>query len=149
ARASLLRHLGDRGGMRLRQRVLESSAFDDVNRNAVARKVRRGLSRTRPDQDSRDLSAVLLRQLLRGRERGQRRLLQVPTGLLRHDQDRRHQITFASPCSFCTRVWTSGTFTPPARCGGGSTFTTLTFGATSTPSCCGGISSIGCFFAFM
>jgi len=43
---------------------------------------------------------ALERGLLRRRERRQGRLLEVPTGLLPHHQDRRHQITFASACSF-------------------------------------------------
>ena len=136
--------------MGLRQRVLESGAFHDVDGNAVGRQILRCLPGARADDDARDVRASVLRHLLRRRQRGERRLLEMSIRLLSHHQDRRHdQITFASECSFCTSVWTSGTFTPAARCGGDSTLTTLTFGTTSTPSCCGVISAMGFFFAFM
>src|SRR5207237_1736524 len=100
-------------------------------------------------QDALDLRPALLRHLLRGGERGERRLLEMSVGLLPNHQDRRHQITFASACSFCTRVATSGTLIPAARAGGGSTLWTFTLGVTSTESAWAVSSWMGFFFAFM
>ena len=100
-------------------------------------------------QDPLDLPSALLRHLLRRGEGGERRLLEMPVGLLANHQDRRHQITFASACSFCTRVATSGTLIPAVRAGGGSTFSTFTLGVTSTESPWGVSSWMGFFFAFM
>src|SRR5205807_808610 len=135
--------------MRLRQRMVESLAVHRVHDHAVLGQLLRGPRDVLSDHHRLDLRPALLRELLGRAQRMESRLLQLALRLLRHHQDRRHQITFASACSFCTSVWTSGTLTPAARCGGGSTLITFTFGVTSTPSAWGVSSAIGFFFAFM
>ena len=135
--------------MRLCQGTGEFRAVHRVHGDAVLRKLLRGARDALADHHRLDLGAAFLRELLRRAQRVEGRLLQLSVRLFRHHQDRRHQITFASACSFSTSVWTSGTLTPAARCGGDSTLTTFTLGETSTPSCCAVISAMGFFFAFM
>src|SRR5690554_365670 len=64
------------------------------------------------------------------------------------DQDA-HATTFASFLSLSTSSSTEPTLTPPWRSAGGSTLSSLTFEATSTPRSAGVLTSSGFFLAFM
>src|SRR5262249_58844334 len=77
-------------------------------------------------------------------------LRELPVDVLGDDEDVRHaQITFASLCSTWTSSCTEPTFRPPVRLGGVSSFTTFSFGATSTPTSATGISFSSFLRAFM
>src|SRR5256885_1583182 len=149
ARPRRLGRRRDRRRMRLRERVFEGRSVDRVHGDAVGNELLGGGADPATDQHALDLRSAPFCHLLGRGERGERRLLEMSVDLLPNHQDRRHQITFASACSFCTRVATSGTLIPATLAGGGSTLSTFTLAVTSTESACAVSSWMGFFFAFM
>src|SRR6185369_3839889 len=96
------------------------------------------------------LPAAVLRCLPPGGEPDERGLRELAVDVFGDDENVAHaQITFASLCSTWTSSWTEPTFRPPVRFGGVASFSTFSFGATSTPSSATGISFSSFLRAFM
>ena len=138
-------HAGDQRRERFRKCMLVHRGIGHVHLGHPGQLGRcgRGLADVQADDQRMDLAE------LGGRgHRAARRLLDLAVLVVEQDE-RGHQITFASVLSFATSSATEPTLTPACRFGGSLTLMVLSRGAGSTPRSAGLMVSIGFLRAFM